>query len=331
MPALITHDAFGRDVYADRFEFIGVSRDECEAFLLGNQGPDPLFYAVASPRLRAAHRLGSLMHSQKPAELLNALKRSLAFLAPEDRAVGRAYALGFVCHYLLDSTAHPLVFGQQYALCDAGEPGLTRANGGEVHALIESELDELVLTVRRRSSITEFDPSSEILKASDHVLDVVSSMYAFMAMDVYGLAVPADAFRASVKLFRRVQRLFWSPTGTKRAVIGSIESLVRPFSFYRAMSHRAEPLTESAFDNPGHEPWKNPFTGEVRTESFLDLFDEARGKAGALLDAFDAAGFDEAAAHALTGDLDFSGEPTVATIVAVESADDSTPRPAPTR
>ena len=99
----------------------------------------------------------------------------------------------------------------------------------------------------------------------------------------------------------------------------------------RARFARAEPLTESAFDNPGHEPWKNPFTGEVRTESFLDLFDEARGKAGALLDAFDAAGFDEAAAHALTGDLDFSGEPTVATIVAVESADDSTPRPAPAR
>lgn len=320
MPALITHDTFGRDVYADRYEFIGESRDECDAFLLGNQGPDPLFYSVASPRLHAVHRLGSVMHAQRPTELLCALRRSLDFLAPEDRPVGRAYALGFLCHYSLDVTAHPLVFCQQYALCDAGEPGLTRDNGGDVHALIESELDELVLTVRRHASVATFDPSREILKGSDHVLDVVSSMYAFMAMDVYGLAVPPDAFKASVKLFRRVQRLFWSPSGAKRAVIGRVESLVRPYSFYRAMSHRAEPLAESAFANADRAPWTSPFTGEVSTASFFDLFEQAQDKAKGALDAFDAASFGKEAARAITGDLDFSGEPTVATIVAVEEA-----------
>lgn len=321
MPALITHDTFGRDVYASRFELIGAGRDECEAFLLGNQGPDPLFYAVASPRLRAAHRLGSIMHAQRPTELICALKRSLGFLAPEDQAVGRAYALGFVCHYLLDSTTHPLIFSQQYALCDAGEPGLTRDNGGDVHALIESELDELVLTVRRHASVAEFDPSRQILKASDHVLAVVSSMYAYVAMSAYGMAVPPDAFAASVRLFRRVQRLFWSPTGVKRDLIGRVESLVRPYSFYRAMSHRARPLAESAFANAERRPWTSPFTGEVSTASFFDLFEQAQDRAAAAMDAFDAASFDEEACRALTHDLDFSGEPTAAAIVSVENAD----------
>ena len=46
MPALITHDFFGRDVYDRLYTFIGGSRDEADAFLLGNQGPDPLFYPV---------------------------------------------------------------------------------------------------------------------------------------------------------------------------------------------------------------------------------------------------------------------------------------------
>ena len=53
MPALITHDFFGRDVYDRLYTFIGGSRDEADAFLLGNQGPDPLFYLVLSPQLRA--------------------------------------------------------------------------------------------------------------------------------------------------------------------------------------------------------------------------------------------------------------------------------------
>ena len=80
MPSLITHDFFGRDVYDRLFGTIGGSRDEAEAFLLGNQGPDPLFYAVLSPRLRAHRRLGSTMHSKKPTELVKALKDALSIL-----------------------------------------------------------------------------------------------------------------------------------------------------------------------------------------------------------------------------------------------------------
>ena len=46
MPAILTHDFFGQDVYAAHSHVIGKSIDEKDAFLLGNQGPDPLFYLV---------------------------------------------------------------------------------------------------------------------------------------------------------------------------------------------------------------------------------------------------------------------------------------------
>ena len=48
MPAILTHDFFGQDVYAAHSHVIGKSIDEKDAFLLGNQGPDPLFYLVLS-------------------------------------------------------------------------------------------------------------------------------------------------------------------------------------------------------------------------------------------------------------------------------------------
>ena len=318
MPALITHDFFGRDVYDRLYTFIGGSRDEAEAFLLGNQGPDPLFYTVLSPQLREHNRLGSTMHNKKPSELLAALKSSLDILGSAEREIGRAYALGFLCHYTLDSTMHPFVFFHEYQLCDAGEPGLTRADGSEVHGVIESELDELVLYAKRSETVATFNPSVEILNASDFALRAISKMHAYVALTVYGELIPATMFETAVKDFRTAQRLFYSPSGRKRAVVGRFEELLRPFSFYKSMSHRPVPLAEGQFDNRAHEAWENPFTGAVRTASFWDLFDEALEKAHDNLFAFDESGFDLAAARSITRELDFSGEPVVALVVSVE-------------
>ena len=63
------------------------------------------------------------MHSEKPSELVKAFKDSLGILDEDELPVGRAYAFGFLCHYTLDSTLHPLVFFHEYRLTDAGEPG----------------------------------------------------------------------------------------------------------------------------------------------------------------------------------------------------------------
>ena len=74
MPAIITHDLFGKDVYGKTFDTIGGSRDAAEAFLLGNQGPDPLFFVAPDPRYRRVGKLASTLHRTRPAEFLVALK-----------------------------------------------------------------------------------------------------------------------------------------------------------------------------------------------------------------------------------------------------------------
>lgn len=318
MPAIITHDFFGRDVYDQLFRTIGRTKNEGEAFLLGNQGPDPLFYVVVDPRLREHNHLGSIMHNEKPSELMKAFKDSLSILNEEELPIGRAYAFGFLCHYTLDSTMHPLVYFHEYRLTDAGEPGLTREHGTEVHATIESELDELVLFTKRGETVATFYPWREILQASDFVLNVVSKMFAYVALTVYGCVLPCDLFTRSVYGFRLVQRLFHSKTGSKRALLGRMEQLVRPYSFFRSMSHRPVELTESIYDNRSHEIWTNPYTGDASTASFWDLYGVALERAKENIAAFDRDSFDMEAARALTRDLDFSGNPVVATLVAME-------------
>ena len=318
MPAIITHDTFGRDAYERNRTFIGATRDEVEAFLLGNQGPDPLFYSVANPLLKRVHKLGNRMHRDKPSEILTAFREGISVLDEADRPVGRAYALGFLGHYVLDSTMHPLVYFQEYRLCDAGEPGLTRADGNEVHALIESEYDEMVLTAKRGETVATFDPSREILRGTDRMLHIVSQLYAYMALTVCGTVIPEDAFAGAVKCFRVVQRLFHSGTGVKRELLGRVEEVVRPYSFYRAMSHRAHLLERSEFDNREHETWADPFTGEESTDGFWDRYEKAAERFDAAARTFDDAAFDLAAARRITHDKNFSGDPVVATIVAVE-------------
>lgn len=323
MPALITHDFFGRDVYDNSFNFIGGSRDEADAFLLGNQGPDPLFYSVLRPSLHEHFRLGNIMHDQKPSELLVAFKKSLSILESEEAAIGRAYAMGFLCHYTLDSTIHPLVFFNEYLACDAGVSGLTRADGSEVHATIESELDELVLFTKRETTVASFNPAREILHASPRVLRVISKMYMYVALTVYNQIIPQDMFEISVQNFRLAQAAFYSPSGLKRTLVAHIERLGRNHSFFRAMSHRPIALTESIFDNHEHASWENPFTGEMSTKSFWDLYDEARTKAHANILAFDRPGFALEDAQQITHDLNFSGEPVVAVVVSVENEDEA--------
>ena len=144
-------------------------------------------------------------------------------------------------------------------------------------------------------------------------------MYAYVALTVYGEIIPGDMFEAAVRDFRVVQRVFYSPTGGKRALVGRLERLVRPHSFFQSMSHRPVELRESAFDNREHRLWKNPFTGELSTAGFWDLFSQARELAEKNIAAFDRADFNLEDARGITRDLDFSGEPTQALVVSVEN------------
>ncbi|MEG0070372.1 MAG: peptidase [Raoultibacter sp.] len=322
MPAIMTHDFFGRDVYDELYNLIGGSRDECDAFLLGNQGPDPLFYSVISPRLAKFNNLGSTIHNEKPSEVLCALKHSLSILDETERPVGRAYALGFVCHYTLDSSMHPLVFFNEYQVCDAGVEGLSRENGNEVHGVIESELDEMVLFNKREETIATYVPAENILRASDSLLQTISKMYAYIATTVYGLFIPTSMFATAVKDFRVGQSAFYSPSGKKRSLISNLEERFRQYSFFRSMSHRAIELKESMFANHEHAQWENPFTGEYRTDSFWDIYHNALEAAKNNISTFLEPDFDLEAATQLTGNLDFSGEPTVATLVVEEETVD---------
>lgn len=95
MPAIITHDQFGRKALAKAAAGVVSNERERNAFLLGNQGPDPLFYCVANPTTAKYHKLGNLMHHADPSALLFSLAQSLVYLPEAAHPLAKAYIAAF--------------------------------------------------------------------------------------------------------------------------------------------------------------------------------------------------------------------------------------------
>ena len=283
MPAIITHDPFGRELYANIYKTIGQSEDEKQAFLLGCQGPDIFFYGIVNPLTPQANRVAKKLHRSLCTEFVCGLAisvpqilekgRTLEPYKPSAQDVARAYALGYLMHFQLDSMVHPFVFSQTFAYCNAGIPGLDMSSQSEVHVEIECELDELVLTVKRGQTISTFDPSSEILEASDRILNIVGALYEHAFSMSHAETLSQNCFRLSVKAYRQTLRWLYSVTGVKRQFIGYFEKLFRQHSYLRAMIHKNVKLTQSIFDNHEHYPWADPWVSDItHTDSFWDLY-----------------------------------------------------------
>ena len=318
MPAIVTHECFAREAYDLLSAKVGTSKDCREAFILGNQGPDPLFYCMVDPQVSQWSETGYALHRGNSAAVLAAMKHAVNFVPQQDKDVARAYALGFMCHYLLDSTVHPLVYAQQYAMCDAGVAGLTRENGTGVHATIECEWDEVMVATKLNSDLQHFSPAKELLHASRGVLKTISTMYSFVILTTQNQLPPTDIFVRSVKLFRAAQVLFYSKRGIKRWLIARTEETLNTYSSYASLSMRPGRREESAFENRAHDEWTDPATAEKRTESFGDLYARALSRVVESAELLLSADFNADVAEKITHGLDFNGLPAGGVLLTTE-------------
>ena len=103
MPAATTHVEFAKDVYRTMDEDLKLRVCNKQMFWLGSQGPDMLFFSKASVLPGSLHKYGNLMHDEKVPEFMEFFGH---WIADDPDLV--SYYMGFICHYALDSTAHPL-------------------------------------------------------------------------------------------------------------------------------------------------------------------------------------------------------------------------------
>lgn len=305
MPAVISHHVFGNLIYSRVGTRMFSTEDEMQAFLLGNQGPDPLFFCFFRPESAQIRKLGRNMHARNCAQSFSRMRSytKLQTLSEFEHAICAAYLKGFLCHFSLDSTAHPFINATARALCSAGIDGLEEADASYVHAHMEADLDSALLKRTCFKTIEDWRPHDHTLIASDEVLAAIDPLYRAAAAGAYQMAIPEGRYSRSLKNYRLLLLAQYLTGGGKRDLVAAFERLGSPHSHFRAASHRTDIGIYSDFDNEEHHEWTNPYTGEASTESFTNLFERAQDIALDNIAAFEAG----APSPALFGGLNFSG------------------------
>lgn len=144
MPASYTHYDFGQVVYEKLSkELKAVINENKEAFNIGLNGPDILFYYKPLSK-NHINMLGHEMHREAAVRFFNEAKKHIV-----EHKEGVPYILGFICHFILDSNCHPYI-----------EEAI--AMSGISHEEIEAELDGRIM---RKNNL-----SPQTINAGAHII-----------------------------------------------------------------------------------------------------------------------------------------------------------------
>lgn len=274
MPAGLTHYYFAKNVLERLPALDGA--DAC-AYYWGAQGPDFLFCHrylrfLGLGKGEGLQKYGSLLHKTKPSATLASMR---AFLEKHPGPAYRSYVQGFVCHYALDSTAHPYVNALAEELA-AQRPTETPSS---MHGEVESALDAIVLRAETGQLPSAF-PLKQLFPKNEAVQRRIARLYRQVLEDVYGEQVPEEELLRATNDAHFVFRAITDRTGLKHRFFTLLEK-GRP----HVVASHIVPLLESDgvdYANFGGAPWGE----EGRTDSFFQLYEQAQGLALELISAF---------------------------------------------
>ena len=271
MPALVTHYLMAQE----SLEQASISFDTIEenkAFLLGAQGPDPYFFRILSVTPQTAHAYAKSTHYHKTAKQYRALFEALKLVRDEDEAVAKAYAMGFLAHFTLDSMAHPYVYANQFAIMDSSDE--LKGAPNQVHAIIESDIDSSLLKRLRGYEISQAYILS-CLDLSDSSLTTIGRLHSFIAHKVYNIDLEYKEFEHAVKDMRTIYRFIEGDKSVGFKVLSGLEEKINKHSMLMSLSHRKAGELSDRHLNLDHETWTHPFINKKLNLSFEDIFEQA--------------------------------------------------------
>lgn len=286
MPACLTHTYFAKAV-AQSLRETGL--ENTPEYIWGAQGPDFLFCHRYFPWMkgRSLKEYGSRLHSEvKPSVTFSAMRE---FLSRHRDPGYRAYVTGFVCHYALDSTAHPYVNALATELA-AQRPWETV---NTMHGEVEASLDAIIL--RRETGMLPSQVNvKQMFPKNESAQRRIAKLYQAVLLSACGEDVPEGELLRATNDAHFVFSLLNDRTGLKRQVFQRVEK-GKP----SLVTSHIVPITEEDgvdFANIQHSPWGDP----PSKQSFFDLFDQAIELAKQLITRFDTCDF-----AALTGERPF--------------------------
>lgn len=212
MPAATTHVEMAKDVLRTA-PYLQERIENKSMFYLGSQGPDMLFFSRASILPGSLKKYGNQMHEEKVWEVISYFEE----YAKENENL-KSYIMGYLCHYALDSIAHPLVYALSHALHQDGGP-----SEGEIHVGLESEIDIWMLAQRGRS-ISDYNVYAYLKVNEENNLEL-AKMYHDMFLDVFQYNISVKRIQQSIRDIAAFTKVL-SPNKTKYKVFYNIEKVL---------------------------------------------------------------------------------------------------------
>lgn len=271
MPGFVTHYLFGRDMYhklknAPLRSNLYHNRG---AYGLGLQGPDIFFYYLPSYVLHG-NNIGALAHIEETNAFFHGLILSHDLLTNEtDRQIAEAYLLGFLGHYMLDTTCHPYIYAMSHY------KGRTNEYYSK-HAYLETDIDTALLKKKLHRQPRDFKIFHTFALTARQKKVIANLLY-----DAYHYAFPElPVSRATMHLgifsIHLGTRMLRDTTGQKKALFRFLEKHLLGYPIFSPLIPSNTRVFRSDPFNLRHASWSNPWDEQhTSTESFYDLYQKA--------------------------------------------------------
>ena len=283
MPATVTHSYFAKDIYEIMPSEIKEKLDINRVKMFGQCVDALMFYNLFSilPG-KKIRKFDKYFHTHKTQDffvnLINFIKENDL---SNDKDVS-SFLVGFICHYMLDSTVHPYVI---YKTGEFDRKKPSRYKYNNIHAFMETFLDNDMIRRRNKTNPYGFPIgkfcfdlrkfSSSLNKTIDYAFNETYKVEDMSKIYYKALIQMKNA----LVVFRR------DKYGIKKNIYKFVDTFTTKRTFrFEAISYHYPLEDKHNFLNSNHKEWRNPAVYDMTSnESFIDLYLKALKQAKILI------------------------------------------------
>lgn len=215
MPASYTHYAFGNNVLEklDDNNIKTLIQRNIDIFYIGLHGPDILFFYKPYKR-KDYSRIGHLLHNKSAYPFFKHARKVIENSNNPEGAM--AYTLGFLCHFILDSTCHGYV---QQIIEDTGID----------HLEIEAEYDRRLMQKDNLNPLSY--PLTNHIKVSNKINTTIAPFF----------QIDKGIINTALKSMKFYDHLFLAPSPIKRGIIYSTMKVTFLYKYFQGLIMNYKP------------------------------------------------------------------------------------------
>ncbi|MEG2563795.1 MAG: zinc dependent phospholipase C family protein [Bacilli bacterium] len=275
MPSTITHSYFAMDVYdrlpIKRREFL---MNDKERLKLSAQSLDPLFfYNITNfKKGKKVREFGEFFHNNKCFLFLETLINYIKYNDYGHNPEIIAYLYGMICHYVLDSSAHPYIIYKTGSF-DKNNPLTYKYN--HLHGEVETLLDNYFIQEREQVKPWKFNCIDYCFQQAGNLSEELSEVINFAFQETFGIKNMSNFYCKATAQMRFFFKVFREDSLGIKKIGYKIVDIVTPKKYLRktVLSYHQPVRNVSNLLNLKHEKWYNPTNKRLSSkESFIDIY-----------------------------------------------------------